>query len=448
MPERPTRASVHLDVEAGRQPIVARPEPDTPFQILILGDFSGRTGRGAAPFTGRRHVRQVDADNLDQALEELNVSLELPQLTLRLRTLDDFHPDRIYQQAEAFRKLAEARTRPAPAQSAAAAPERASHQELGRNLLESMLDQEEEREADGYDLPAFIEKVTAGQTVAREDPRQQQWAAQVDSIAAKLMRAILHHSDFQTLESAWRSVWMLIQRLQPDSELKIFLFDATLEELTTNPAWVEAHLAHPREPWAAIAANFSFGQTAEDAARLHALGRFAQSLGAPLLAEAQPPAEEDSPPHWRKLRSSPEAAWIGLAVPRFLLRLPYGKATSPVESFDFEEMPESVHAAYLWANPAFACACLLGQAFRHDGWDLQPGHPRQIDELPLHVYDEDGEPQSKPCAEVLLTESDTEFLLTHGLMPLASIRDQDAAMLVRFQSIADPPARLAGRWSQ
>ena len=76
-----------------------------------------------------------------------------------------------------------------------------------------------------------------------------------------------------------------------------------------------------------------------------------------------------------------------------------------------------------------------------------PGQHSRMEELPLHVYEsEDGEPQNKPCAEVLLTESDTEFLLDQGLMPLASVRDQDAAVLVRFQSIADPPARLAGHW--
>jgi type VI secretion system protein ImpC len=446
MPERPTRASVHLDVAAGKSPAATELEPDTPFQILILGDFSGRANRSAPSSLGRRRLRQVDADNLDRVIDEMEVSLDLPQGTLRFHGLDDFHPDSIYKNAEVLRKLAEARSRPAPAPAPAPAPERKSHQELGRGLLESMLDQAEEPQADPDDLPAFIKKVTAGHLVAPEDPRRQQWAARVDATAAEVMRAVLHNPHFQALEAAWRAVWMLIQRLQPDGELKIFLFDATLEELTADPGSMEKVLVNPRAPWAVIAGDFAFGQTAEDAAHLQTLGRFAAAVGAPFLGEAQPPAEEDSGPHWRALRHSPEAHWIGLAVPRFLLRLPYGKDTSPVDSFDFEEMPESVHAAYLWGNPAFACACLLGEAFREGGWELQPRQHRQFDQLPLHVYEQDGESQIKPCAEVLLTESDTDFLLTQGLMPLASIRDQDAAILLRFQSIADPPARLAGRW--
>ena len=228
---------------------------------------------------------------------------ELPQVTLQLHELDDFHPDRIYQQAEAFQKLAETRTRPAPAPEPA--PERKSHQEMGRSVLDSMLDQEEDTEAEPYDLPKFINKVTAGHLAAPEDPRKQKWAARVDSVAAQLMRAVLHHPQFQALEALLRrSVW-IIQRLQPDTELKIFLFDATLEELTADQSGPRSTWTNPSAPWAAIVGNFSFGQTAEDAARLQLLGRFAAEAGAPFLAEAQPPAEANP---IGALRRSPEAA--------------------------------------------------------------------------------------------------------------------------------------------
>ena len=92
-----------------------------------------------------------------------------------------------------------------------------------------------------------------------------------------------------------------------------------------------------------------------------------------------------------QLRRSPEARWLGLALPRFLLRLPYGKDTSPIEAFPFEEMPESEHSAYLWGNPAFFCAQLIGQSFEAHGWDLARRLARRIDNLPMHVYREDGE---------------------------------------------------------
>jgi predicted component of type VI protein secretion system len=95
----------------------------------------------------------------------------------------------------------------------------------------------------------------------------------------------------------------------------------------------------------------------------------------------------------------------------------------------------------LWGNPSFACACLLGEAFRDEGWGLTPGRG-QITGLPQHFYKEGGESVAKPCAEILLTEHDAEFLLENGLIPVASMKDQDSILLPRIQSIADPTRAL------
>ncbi|MBW1790563.1 MAG: type VI secretion system contractile sheath large subunit, partial [Deltaproteobacteria bacterium] len=95
---------------------------------------------------------------------------------------------------------------------------------------------------------------------------------------------------------------------------------------------------------------------------------------------------------WEALRGFPDVTYLGLVLPRFLLRLPYGEACDPVDYFDFEEMPKgSVHANYLWGNPCFACALLLAQAFSRYGWDLRPGVIQDIGGLPLHVYKEQDE---------------------------------------------------------
>jgi type VI secretion system protein ImpC len=72
---------------------------------------------------------------------------------------------------------------------------------------------------------------------------------------------------------------------------------------------------------------------------------------------------------------------------------------------------------------------------------------RDIEGLPVHVYQEDGEPKLKPCAEVLLTERAAEVILDKGPMPLVSFAGSDRVRLLRFQSIASPPAPLAGRWA-
>jgi type VI secretion system protein ImpC len=138
---------------------------------------------------------------------------------------------------------------------------------------------------------------------------------------------------------------------------------------------------------------------------------------------------------------------VGLAIPRFLLRLPYGKETDPIESFPFEEMPgEPAHEDYLWGNPAFVCALLLAQSFSESGWDLHPGQRAELDRLPVHIYQHEGVSEVKPCAEALMTVDTADQIMERGLMPLASIKGKDELRLIRFQSIAQPLRALAASW--
>ena len=364
-------------------------------------------------------------------------------MKLDFGALDDFHPDRLYERVAAFRKLAGMRNHP-PQAAPAAAPVRA-------NLLEEILGQIPDdapvKAEDANDLAAFIKKITAAHLEARPDPREQQWSLKMDIASAELMRGVLHHESFQSLEAVWRSLAMLVNRLDTDGPLKIHVFDTTLEELTDDEAALLELFAPRDNPWGVIVGNFVLGQTDGDAARLRVLAKAARAASAPFLAESAPPSGDGSP-DWQIFRRSPESQWVGLAVPRFLLRLPYGAHTSPIESFVFDEMPRHEHSSYLWGNPAFCCAYLLGLAFLSEGWNMRPGVYNEIENLPLHTYLENGEAVAKPCAEVLLSENDAEFLMENGLMALASRKGSDSALLVRFQSVAEPLSALAGRWEK
>jgi type VI secretion system protein ImpC len=199
------------------------------------------------------------------------------------------------------------------------------------------------------------------------------------------------------------------------------------------------------DQWGLLAGLYYFGPADEDP--LKEMSFVARIAGAPLIAGLAPDVVGLTEA-FGELRRSVCARWIGLAMPRFLLRLPYGKNGSETESFAFEEMsPDPEHERYLWGHPAIACAYLLGEAFTRFGWHMRPGAVQEIDGLPAHTYRKDGETQLKPCAEVLLTEDAAETLLHRGFMPLASIKGTDRVRLVRFQSVADPPAPLAGRWN-
>jgi predicted component of type VI protein secretion system len=143
---------------------------------------------------------------------------------------------------------------------------------------------------------------------------------------------------------------------------------------------------------------------------------------------------------WTTFREESGGPHVGLALPRFLLRSPYGKRTDPIESFTFEELegPPN-HEALLWGNSAWIAAfALLVAASSGDS----PGG-LDVDELPSVVVKDDGESHLVPCAEVLLNEQSIETLIGAGLMPVVSDASRAAVRFVRAQSIALPSTPLA-----
>jgi type VI secretion system protein ImpC len=406
------------------------------FRILLAGDF---TGRGWQPATNPVAGPQfIDRDNFDSVLASMNVHVDLDSTRLSFRELEDFHPDRIYSAAQ----LGRATPPPPPAEKAAPMAK------SGADLLDQMMTQSDRDRPkpvtveDANDLAAFIKRATAGQTVRRPSSEEKRRESQRQDAGSVALRTILHDPRFQALESAWRALWMLATGLEPGSELKLYLLDASLPEMIVNLDSIAARLRGVGQ-WGCIAAAYDFGQSAVHVQVLRRLAAFGRALKAPVLAGADTPEGSDTP-EWNEFRRSPDAKWVGLALPRFLLRLPYGRDTSPIESFPFDEMPESEHNAYLWGHPAFFCAYLIGQSFLTYGWQLAGRLHQRVDGLPLHVYREDGEMVAKPCAEVLLSEREAGVLLESGYMPIASLKGQDSAMVVRFQSVANPPSRLAG----
>ena len=147
---------------------------------------------------------------------------------------------------------------------------------------------------------------------------------------------------------------------------------------------------------------------------------------------------------WQALRRSDAAPWIALAAPRVLLRLPYGKGSDPIEAFAFEEfVGPPVQEELLWGNGSLAMALLIGRGFSERGWDMEPGDEREIGDLPAYTFVRDGERELQACGERALGESQIETLLKAGLVPIASRRDRNAVVAIRFQSVSDPPAPLA-----
>ena len=459
-----------------------------PMRLLVMGDFSGQPSATRKPLA-ERATQRVDVDNLDAVMGRLGPRLALPAAALDFAGLDDFHPDTLYARLPVFSALRQMRQRladparfaqaaaelsqgtgaapsagpmgAAPAAAPAAADTGLLAQLLGGNPVAKAAPAGPAAAAPATVIDAFIRSIVAPHIVPDIAPQQASLIASVDAAITDQMRALLHAPVFQQLESAWRGVQWLISSLELDEQLQLHLFDVSREELLDDVVAAQGRIDQTgayralvdrwrNQPdghgWSLITGLFSFGPSVEDIGLLAALGVLASQAGGPLLAAGDPALAGDDGPAlagWHSLRQSEVAPWIGLAAPRLLLRLPYGKASDSVERFAFEEFGAApVHGQFLWGNAGLACALLIGRAFSARGWDFEPGDEREIADLPAYTFVKDGERELQACAEQYLGEAAGDLLLAAGLMPVMSHRHRNAVTVLRFQSVALPAQGL------
>ena len=421
-----------------------------PMRLLVLGDFSGKAAADRPPLA-HRPTQQVDIDNLDDVVRRLEPRIRVPSGEIHFTQIDDFHPDRLYTRLDLFQALRRARTNPP-----------AATDDLGRLLGKPAESSPAPAVASASTIDALVRNIVAPYIVKDTSADTEAYLLAVDTAIAGQMRALLHDPAFQALEAAWRGVRWLIASLELDETLQLHLFDVTREELLGDVVAVQGTLAKTGlygalvdrwrnvpggEGWSALAALIDFGPSDADIGLLAALGLIASQAGGPLLAGADltlAGGDASALAGWQALRRSQAAPWIGLAAPRVLLRLPYGKVSDPIDAFAFEEVvgpPEQDRL--LWGNASLALALLIGRAFTARGWNMTPGDEREIDDLPAYTFVRDGEREMQACGERFLTESQIETLLKAGLVPIASRRDRNAVVAIRVQSVSDPPAPLA-----
>jgi type VI secretion system protein ImpC len=423
-----------------------------PMRLLVIGDFSGSpvTER---PLLASRPTHRVDHDSLDDVVRRLAPRLSLPAGELRFEEIEDFHPDALYSRFELFDALRQARAKPPAA---------------GSDLLGSLLGQgaapSTQAASPKPGIDAFIHSIVAPHIVPDTSAQTQSYTAAVDAAITEQMRRLLHEPEFQRIEAAWRGVHWLIANLEFDETLELHLLDVTRDELLADMIAAQGQLTQTGlyraladrwrnvpggQSWSALVGLYRFGPSDADVGLLAALGLIAAQAGGPLLAEGDPVlagGDDDAQlAGWRALRRSEAAPWIGLAAPRLLLRLPYGKGSDPVAAFAFEEFVGApAHEEFLWGNPGLAVALLVARAFSTRGWQFEPGDEREIGDLPAYTFMHDGEKELQACAEQYLGEQGGQALLEAGLMPLLSHRHRNAVTVMRFQSVAEPAATLAG----
>ena len=302
--------------------------------------------------------------------------------------------------------------------------------------------------------------------------------AAIDKKLSDQINLILHHADFQQLEGAWRGLHYLVNNTETDEMLKIKVMNINKKDLGKTlkrykgTAWDQSPLFKRMyeeefgqfggEPFGCLVGDYFFDQSAPDVELLGEMAKVAAAAHAPFIAGASPNVmqmdswQELSNPRdltkifttpeyaaWRSLRESEDSRYLGLAMPRFLSRLPYGARTNPVEAFNFEEDTGAAdHGKYTWANAAYAMAVNINRSFKEFGWcsrirGIESGGA--VEGLPAHTFPtDDGGVDMKCPTEIAISDRREAELAKNGFMPLVHRKNSDFAAFIGAQSLQKP----------
>ena len=317
--------------------------------------------------------------------------------------------------------------------------------------------------------------------------------AEIDKKLSDQINQIMHHERFQQVESAWRGLEHLVSNTETDEMLKIRVMNISKKELAKTlkkykgTAWDQSPVFKKLyeqeygqlggEPYGCLVGDYYFDHTPGDVELLGQMAQVAAAAHAPFIAAAAPTvmgmdswqelanprdlAKIFSSPEyagWRSLRESDDSKYIGLAMPRFLARVPYGAKTSPVEEFDFEEETTGGdHSKYTWANAAYTMAVNINRSFKQYGWctairGVESGGA--VEGLPVHTFpSDDGGVDMKCPTEIAISDRREAELAASGFMPLIHRKNTDVAAFIGAQSLqkpaeyTDPDATASARLS-
>jgi type VI secretion system protein ImpC len=302
--------------------------------------------------------------------------------------------------------------------------------------------------------------------------------AEIDRKLTEQVNQILHHPDYQQLEGAWRGLHHLVNNTETDEMLKIRVLNISKKDLHKTlkkfkgTAWDQSPVFKKLyeeefgqlggEPYGCLVGDYFFDHSPPDVELLGEIAKVSAAAHAPFIAGAAPSVmlmdswQEISNPRdltkifqtpehaaWRSLREADDSRYIGLALPRFLARLPYGAKTNPVDEFAFEEDTEGADSRkYTWANSAYAMAVNINRSFKLWGWcsrirGVESGGA--VEGLPTHTFPtDDGGVDMKCPTEIAISDRREAELAKNGFMPLIHRKNSDFAAFIGAQSLQKP----------
>ena len=328
-------------------------------------------------------------------------------------------------------------------------------------------------------VTALAEEALRDETLISDDIFQtiEAMIASIDVALSTQLNAVIHHPDFQQLERAWRGLKYLVNNTETDEFLKIRVMPITKNELGkelktyAGAAWDQSPVFKKLydaeynmlggEPFGAIVGDYYFSHSGPDVQLLTEMSKICAASHAPFISAADPEVfkfeswnELNNPRDltkifstpdyagWRSLRSSEDSRYLGLCMPRFLGRSPYGAKSDPVEEFDFEEEVSGSAESFCWTNSAYAMAVNINKSFKLYGWcsrirGVEAGGA--VEGLPTHTFPTDDGGIDMTCpTEIAIGDRREAELAKNGFMPLLHRKNTDVAAFIGAQSLQKP----------
>ena len=299
--------------------------------------------------------------------------------------------------------------------------------------------------------------------------------AKIDLLVSNQLELIINHPALKNLESSWYSLYYLVieqEEAQKNIKIKILNISKNLllkdlnytsdyeNTILFNLTYNEEFGMPGGEPFAVLIGDYDFSANSKDIHALSVLSQIAAASFAPFIASAAPAllgidhfAELGKPYNfsnifqqveygaWTQLRVSEDARFIGLTVPKRLLRNPYRDVKHTVSGFCF--IPRlSNKNSYLWGNAAYAFATVLLRAFSDYGWlgqicgfdeKHQGGYVPNITED--YFYSDTSFLMPKFSTDVYITDQQEQELSGLGFIPLCQRYASNKAIFYSNNSI-------------
>jgi type VI secretion system protein ImpC len=457
--------------------------PKRPVRIVLMGDFSasGAAGRlETGDDLASRKLLPVDFDSLEDVLARLDVRLVLPLgseggIELEFSNdLDDFHPDELYDNVEVFSELYNLGGRLSNSSTAAEVlswaddgnkPVSRSGRQRSRSgapAADAKLSDLAQLEGTASEIDTDVDvddlvRAIVGPFVKPADsPNVGSLQESVDEAMSDAMRAVLHNSEFQNLESLWRGLDLLVHRVDTGPRLQLLLLDMSADEFAADLAKVDdlsesglysLLVDKPSQEEnggvSMICGLYRFEASPPHTELLGRMAKIAAYAGATFVTSISGDAFMDRKvePHplvakgMEGLRSMPEAARLALLTPRFMLRYPYGQRSDPISEFEFEEFTQSSGLrGMLWGHPAFLAVCALAGP---------KGKNLSIGDLPFYyMVDEHGDQIALPCTERLINTDKATQLSQYGICAVMAYKGQPEVRFGGLDAVNGTPLEL------